>query len=271
MKKNIFLYVLLLITTAALAQPAKESYDKGISLKNGDQYEDALAAFRKTISLDANYTNAYYQAGWCCNELEKYEDALGYLNKFNPGNNDDIASKYVEIGYAYFNLENDDDAIKAYTTALDYHPYFGNAYRGLANVYLNSMEYENALENLELAIKYDEENSKQLYYKLGSFYNDMEKYDKAENILQKAVVYDPQSEESLIALGYTYFKLSKFNDGILQTNKAIFINPKSRLGYHYLANCYMGLNQKEKAMQAYNKLKAFDEDEAAILLEEMGN
>ncbi|MEO8117010.1 MAG: CDC27 family protein, partial [Bacteroidota bacterium] len=110
-----------------------------------------------------------------------------------------------------------------------------------------------------------------LYYKLGSFYNDMEKYDKAENILQKAVVYDPQSEESFIALGYTYFKLNKFNDGILQTNKAILINPKSRLGYHYLANCYMGLNQKQKAMQAYNKLKTFDEDEAAILLEEIDN
>ncbi|MEO8116201.1 MAG: hypothetical protein ABI653_01055, partial [Bacteroidota bacterium] len=93
MKKNIFLYALLLITSAALSQPAKESYDKGISLKNSDQYEDALAAFMKTISLDANYTNAYYQAGWCCNELEKYDDALGYLDKYKPVNNNDLAYK----------------------------------------------------------------------------------------------------------------------------------------------------------------------------------
>ncbi len=271
MKKNILLFGLLFITAAAIAQPAKESFDNGISLKNSEKYDEALAAFKKTISLDASYMEAYYQAGWCSNELEKYDDALGFLDKYSPAADDDIAYKYVEIGYANYKLKNENEAIDAYNKALLHRPNYGVAYRGLGNVYYDNDEYEDALDNFELAMQYDEENSKAYYYTLGWLYNDVEQYDQAEEILLKAVAYDPESAKSFEELAYTYLKQSKYNDGVLQANKAILLNPKSSLGYHYLANCYMGLGQKDKAMTAYNKLKAFDEDEAAALLKEMSD
>ena len=53
---------------------AKEWYNKGIELKGKQDYEGALAAFKNAISKKADYNEAYYQAGWCCNELENYED-----------------------------------------------------------------------------------------------------------------------------------------------------------------------------------------------------
>ncbi len=271
MKKNIFLFGLLLITTAVMAQPAKESFDNGISLKNNEKYDEALAAFKKTISLDPNYMEAYYQAGWCSNELEQYEEALGFLDKYSPEADDDIAYKYVEIGYANYKLKNEDNAIDAYNKALLHRENYGVAYRGLGNIYYDNDEYEDALDNFELAMQYDEENSKSYYYTLGWLYNDNEQYDEAEEILKKAVAYDPEVAKSFEELAYTYLKLEKYNDGVLQANKAILLNPKSSLGYHYLANCYMGLGQKDKAMNAYNKLKAFDEEEAAALLKEISD
>lgn len=269
MKKNIFLFALLFITTAVLAQPAKESFDNGISLKNSEKYEEALAAFKKTISLDASYMEAYYQAGWCSNELEKYDDALGFLDKYTPDDDDDLAYKFVEIGYANYKLKNEDEAIEAYNSALEHRENYGVAYRGLGNVYYDNSEDEDALTNFELAMQYDEENSKDYYYTLGWLYNDAGDYDKAEEILKKAVAYDPEVAKTFEELAYTYLKLDKYNDGVFQANKAILLNPKSSLGYHYLANCYIGLNQKDKAMEAYNKLKTFDEEEAASLLKEI--
>ncbi|MBS1731596.1 MAG: tetratricopeptide repeat protein [Bacteroidetes bacterium] len=269
MKKNIFLFGLLLISVAAFSQTAKESYDNGITLKNDQKYEEALAAFKKTISLDASYSYAYFQSAWCCNELEKYEDALTFLDKFNPDNDDDLASKYVEIGYANYKLENEDEAINAYNEALRYHPNYGVAYRGLGNVYYDNDEYEDAQTNFENAILYDEENSKSSYYTLGWLYNENEEYAKAESVLKKAIDYDPEDTRNYEELAYTFMKLGKYNDGITQAKKAIVLNPKSSLGYYYLGSCYMGLNQKDNAMDAYNKLKAFDEEEAETLLKEI--
>ncbi len=276
MKKNIFLFALLFITASAFAQPAEDSYYNGILLKTSEKYDEALAAFKKTISLDANYMEAYYQAGWCSNTLEKYKDALGFLDKYKPGKDADLAYKYVEMGYANYKLDNVSEALAAYKKSLGYHPNYDIAYLGLANVYYEDiMEYENAIYNYELAIKYDDENDEQdmepYYYKLGWLYNIDENYEKAETILKKAVVYDPKSVNAAEELAYAYLKLNKFNDGVLQAKNAIHLNPKSTMGYRCLVKCYIGLNEKDKAIQAYTKLKSFDEAEAAKLLQEIGN
>ena len=271
MKKNIFLIAFLLIASTVMAQTAKEICDNGIDLKNDGKYEEALTLFKKAISVDATYNEAYYQAGWCSNELEKYDDALGFLNKYNPDNDDDRAYKSAEMGYSNYKLNNRDAAIEAYKKALEYRPNYGTAYRGLGNVYYDNSEDADALKYFELAMQYDEENSKAYYYTLGWLYNDIEEYENAEKILLKAVDYDPQSQKSFEELAYTYLKLEQFNDGVTAAKKAIEINKEASLGYHYLGNCYMGLGQKDKAMEAYNKLKAFDEDEAKLLLDEIND
>lgn len=271
MKKNIFLIAFLFIASTVFSQTAKEIFDNGIDLKNDGKYEEALTAFIKAISVDATYNEAYYQAGWCSNELEKYEDALGFLNKYKPDNDNDRAYKSVEIGYSNYKLKNKDAAIDAYNKALEYRPNYGTAYRGLGNVYYENSEDADALKYFELAIEYDEENSKDYYYTLGWLYNDIEEFDSAEEILLKAVAYEPESQKSLEELAYSYLNLEKYNDGIVQAKKAIQINPKASLAYHYLGNCYMGLGQKDKAMDAYNKLKAFDEEEASALLQEIND
>ena len=82
--KKYLLFVLALgtITLNSFAQAtAKEFYDKGIKLIEDKDYENALAAFKNTLAKDAVYPDASYRAGWCCNELELYSDAITYLEK----------------------------------------------------------------------------------------------------------------------------------------------------------------------------------------------
>ena len=78
MKRKILFPTLLFVFPFIISaqSTAKEWYNKGIELKNKQDYEGALAAFKNAISKIADYKEAYYQAGWCCNELEKYEDAI---------------------------------------------------------------------------------------------------------------------------------------------------------------------------------------------------
>lgn len=269
MKNRFFLFAFLFFATNTFAQTAAESYDKGLELKDSGKYEEAIASFKNAISLDANYTNAYYQLAWCSDELEQYNDALDFLEKYNPDNDDDRAVKYTEIGYAHFKLQEKDEAVEAYNKALEYHPNFGVAYRGLGNVYYDNSEDEDAIKNYKLAMQYDEENSKDYYYTLGWLYNDQNEFEEAEEMLLKAVAYDPGLDKSHTELAYTYYKLGDFETGIEQAQKAIEINSESALAYHYLGNCYYGLGEKDKALETYNKLKSIDEEEAKLLLDEI--
>ena len=76
MKRRILFPLLLFVFPVIVSaqSTAKEWYNKGIELKGKQDHEGALAAFKNAISKKADYNEAYYQAGGCCNELEKYED-----------------------------------------------------------------------------------------------------------------------------------------------------------------------------------------------------
>ncbi|HNP23671.1 MAG TPA: tetratricopeptide repeat protein [Panacibacter sp.] len=282
---------------------AKTFFELGYAYENLSKNDDALVSYKKTLELYPEYYDAamkvgnlyygkndyqsaldyyltylksddvdnfyYYRAGWCCNDLEKYNDALNYLQQYNPEENDDKAKKYEEIAYSYYSLEKNDDAIENYKTALGYSPDHGTALRGLGNVYYDTEDYDEAQKYFEQAISSDEENSKNCYYKLGWIYNDKEQYDDAVNILKKAVEYDPEDAGNREEIGFAYYMKENNVDALAQLKKAVELDSKSKLGYYYMGLCYLDMGKKEEAKTAYEKLKTISEEQAAKLLEKI--
>jgi tetratricopeptide (TPR) repeat protein len=269
MKRKVFFPILLFIIPFIVSSQstAKEWYTKGIELKDKKDYEGALAAFKSAISKKADYTEAYYQAGWCCNELENYEDAIDLLKKCMPSDVNSKKNKFNELGFSYYKLEKATEAIVEYKNTIDLLPNDGIALRGLGNVYYEIEEdYDNAIEYYEKAIKEDDNDSKPIYYKLGWLYNDQERYDDAVKILQKAVKYDSEDSGIREELGYAYYQKEEYEFALTQLNKAIALDEASKLGYYYKALCFVATNRKGEAMSIYYKLKEIDSDAAAELM-----
>jgi len=269
MKSKIFFPILLFIIPFIVSSQstAKEWYTKGIELKDKKDYEGALAAFKSAISKKADYTEAYYQAGWCCNELENYEDAIDLLKKCMPSDVNSKKNKFNELGFSYYKLEKADEAIVEYKNTIALFPNNGMALRGLGNVYYEIEEdYDNAIEYYEKAIEEDKEDSKPIYYKLGWLYNDKERYDDAVKILQKAVEYDSEDSGIREELGYAYYQKEEYEFALTQLNKAIALDEASKLGYYYKGLCFVATNRKGEAMSMYYKLKEIDSDTAAELM-----
>ena len=270
--KRIFIPTLFLVFPFILTAQttAKEWYTKGIELKENQKYEEALSAFKNAISKKADYDEAYYQAGWCCNELENYEDAIDFLQKFNPTSNDDRKSKSNELGFANYKLEKGTEAIDEYSKTIALFPNDALALIGLGNVYYEIEEdYDKAIEFYEKAIKADEQTSQSIYYKLGWLYNDTERYDDAVKILLKAVQYDSEDSGYREELGFAYYMKEEYEFAITQLNKAISLNETSKLGYYYKGLCFVATNKKGEAMSMYYKLKELGSDDAAELLDKI--
>lgn len=272
MKRKIFFLILFFVSPfVLLAQStAKEWFTKGIELKNNQDYSGALTAFKNAISKKANYNNAYYEAGWCCNELENYELAIDFLKKYNPSSSDSKKNKYNELGFSCYKLQKATDAIGEYNKTLVLFPNNGVALRGVGNVYYEIEEdHDKAIQYFEKALEVDEDGSKPLYYELGWLYNDKQRYDDAIKILLKAIDYDSDDSGYREELGYAYYMKEQFESAITQLNKAISLDETSKLGYYYKGLCFIATHKKGDAMSMYYKLKDLSSDEADELLEKI--
>ena len=80
MKLSSSIVVALILPAIAYCQTTSlEWYDKGSKLKTEKKVVDALDAFRKATELQNDYKEAWYEAGWCLNDLKKYDAALASL------------------------------------------------------------------------------------------------------------------------------------------------------------------------------------------------
>jgi tetratricopeptide (TPR) repeat protein len=272
MKRKVLTPLLLFVFPFIVSaqSTAKEWYSKGIELKGKKDYDGALAAFKSAISKKADFNEAYYEAGWCSNELEKYEDAIDLLKKYMPSEEKSKKNKSNELGFSYYKLQKATEAIIEYKNTIALSPNDGTALRGLGNIYYEIEEdYDNAIEYFEKAIKEDEEDSKPIYYKLGWLYNDKERYDDAIKILLKAIEYDSEDSGYREELGYAYYQKEEYEFALTQLNKAIALDNASKLGYYYKGLCFVATNRKGEAMSMYYKLKELDSDSATELMDKI--
>lgn len=272
MQRRINLAVLLLVFPFFISaqSTAKDWYSKGIDLKKKENYTDAITAFKNAIARKSDYSDAYYQAGWCSNALENYWGAIALLEKYNPSSNRDKKNKYNELGYSYYKLERSKESIEYFLKTLALFPADGLALRGIGTAYFEIDEdHDKALEYYEKAVAVDEAESKPVYYKLGWLYNDKERYDDAIKILLKAIDYDSEDSGYREELGFAYYMKGQHEFAITQLNKAISLEPTSKLGYFYKGLCYIATDKKGDAMSMYYKLKELDSDEAGELLEKI--
>jgi tetratricopeptide (TPR) repeat protein len=272
MNSKIFHLILLFVFPFILSaqSTAKEWYNKGVQLKEKQDYEAALKAFKNAISKKADYAEAYYQAGWCSIELEKFQDGVDFLKKYSPTANENKKDKFNDLGFAYYKLQKSKEAIEEYNNTLTIFANNGVALRGIGNVYYEIEEdHEKAIQYFEKALEVDKEESRPVYYKLGWLYNDKEQYDDAINILLKAIEYDSEDSGYREELGYAYFKKEQYEFAITQLNKAISLDESSKLGYYYKGLCFIATNKKGDAMSMYYKLKDIGSDEADELLQKI--
>lgn len=272
MKRAVIIPILLLVFPFIVSaqSTAKDWYTKGTELKDKHDYGGALAAFKNAISKKADYNEAYYQAGLCCIELEKYEDAIDLFKKYIPTSNSDKKNKYNQTAFSYYKLQKANEAIIELKHTLDLFPNDANALRGMGDVYYELTEdHDSAIEYFEKAIKANEEDSKPIYYKLGWLYNDKERYDEAIVILLKAIQYDSEDSGYREELGFAYYKKEEYEFALTQLNKAISLDESSKLGYYYKGLCLIATNKKGEAMGIYYKLKELDSESAAELIDKI--
>jgi tetratricopeptide (TPR) repeat protein len=249
---------------------AKDFYNEGVKLKNSKNYKEALTAFKNAITKKADYEDAIYEAGWCCNELEKYAEAVTYLEKaakLSPS----AAKIFYELGYAYENTKKENDAIVNYKKALELYPEYYDASKNIGDIYYKKADYKTALVYMEQYLKADDADNYH-YYKAGWCCNDLEKYKDAITYMEK---YEPEDDndkaKKFAEIGFANYKLENNDKAIEAYKNAISFKPDYGVALRGLGNVYYN-NTKEypQAIKYFELAMSKDEENSKTYYYDLG-
>src|SRR5260370_14111820 len=198
-------------------------------------FRDAAGDARKAIAMNANYSEAYLE--------------LGYASRKLGENAPDKSPQALRL----FN-----EAIAAYTKAIELKPDYGLAYTGLGDVYfIDLKQYQQALPPYEQSIRISPNNAR-VRYNLGWTYNDLSRYAEASEQLKQAVVLKPEYVEAHTELGFAYLKLARLPAAVETLRTAIRLNPDYATAHYYLGLVFIEQRNKVGAQGADRVLHRLD-------------
>lgn len=237
------------------ASPVNNSIE---SLKNAvKEYPDSLMLVQDLIEA---YRNENF-----------YDSAIALTNlqiKKDSGN----AYLWNIKATLYFENEDTANAIKSLEQAIDIYP-LPEYLVALGTIYAETKSRNALLIADELLQSNKTKSGKDAWFIKGLYYNYINEPKKAisylDSCLQVDYTYMYAYREKAIAL----YNLSKFNEALKVLERAVTIQNNYDEGYFWMGKCYEKLNQKEDAIQSYQRALLYDKDfiEARDALDKIRN
>jgi len=254
---------------------------------NSALYHSELAA--KLQPFNSDYL---HQAGFLCDTLGKYDDAIYYYNlalNFETEDRTEKATLLNNIGSSLRSKGEYDNAIENYEKALvivknfygEEHPSIARYYNNIGVAWLNKGIYDKAIEYFEkaLAIKekiYDNEHPEisLVYNNFGGVSYSKGEYEKAIEYFEKALAIDKKyygEEHPLIAYKYNnlggiwimkgnYDKAYEYFDKALMIDKKFYNDehPDIAIRYNNIGGVFYRKRQYDKAIEYYENALTID-------------
>ena len=208
----------------------------------------------KDSTLDHKSAGAYYKHGNVKFDLKQYGDAIKDYDKAIRLAPKD-ACYYRARGDAKYKLDQYKEAIKDYNKAieLDSKSAFSYCVRGCSKTKLK--QYKEARVDLLKAKKLAEEQKKISLFKIIEKKLKELDEDEKKNTIKgygKAGIVK-NLELSYAMIGLNKYKLKQYKEALNNFDKAIELNPKFALPWHYRGMSKEKLGQPEEAMKSYDR------------------
>ncbi len=139
---------------------------------------------------------------------------------FRCSSDESKALSWLEKGKTLARTVKKEEAIKAYSKAIDLNPKLFKAYQRRGNLYLIMKSYDEAIADFTKAIELDPRDSN-LYYMRGIAYFEKSNYDMAIADFTKAVEIRPKYADAYFERGCVYERKGQYEKAIADYKMAI--------------------------------------------------
>ena len=250
---------------------------RGKAYLDDRHYTEAVAAFQKAITLDADLgdnsqvdhsenTYIYVHLGAAYIGMKAYQKAIEALQQAIV-QDADLVDAHYNLGYAYVEQGEHDKAIPHLERAIAIAPHLKRAHYNLARAYRASGNLEAATnavtETLRLDANYQPAHElantiKQAHYNRGITHLNDERYSEAVTAFQNAITLDSDFATAHYNLGLAYLKMETYPRAVPSLEKTIALDPNHKAAYHALALAYLGQQELGKARDAAREALKID-------------
>jgi tetratricopeptide (TPR) repeat protein len=195
----------------------------------------AIKEFDRTIQLDPNYVNAYFNLGKIYERNRDFEKAI---QNFQAAKSLDpnVEEFHIELAYSYFSVDQFDNAEREYKKALELNPNNYDTHSGLGYLYRRKGDYPMAILAFRNTTRLAPDYSYS-YMALGGIYRYLKDWDQAIRAYREAIRIRPEYPVSYLCMAHCYREKGDVKQFTILEKKAESVRKKSNMG-EYDSACY---------------------------------
>jgi superkiller protein 3 len=232
---------------------AFELFARGqIAAQRGDQEgnEAAVDLLSRAIEVDPSFVVATYMLGVVHSSLgNRWKAAAQFrastqLDASYPEPAKALGDLYLSQPRRLF-----DQAVEAYSKAIELRPFYADAYVGLGDAKAAKSDVDGAIAAYQKALVYNPVNPR-VHMSLGKiYYGEKGLYYEAVNAYKKAIDLDPASVEGRMGLGEVYEDKGLYKEASEEYRKVIELDSKHTGAMYNLAIVYEKTDPREAIVQ----------------------
>jgi tetratricopeptide (TPR) repeat protein len=229
---------------------------------------EAIDYFQKALGAKDDFEQAYYDLAGAQINNDEPKDALATLDKARAKFSTNFMNEFF-TALAYVKSKDYTNGVthfaqaEACARAAGTNELSGYFYFEAAAACERNGEFERAAGYFEKSLKLAPDMPEALNYYGYMLADRGLKLDKARVMIEKAVHLEPDNAAYIDSLGWVLFKLGKFQDGLVQEQKAIQLSgdePDPTL-FDHLGDIYAALKEPDKAREAWKKSLSLEPSE----------
>ncbi len=216
---------------------------------------DGAAAGALTLVVLMLSTAAYARNDMWTSRIRLWQDTVSKSPRKAQAHND--------LGTAYLEKGDTDDAIREFRTAAAIAPDYRDAFYNLGNAYKNVGALSQAVEAYRRVLFLDPSYA-QVHNNLGNIYRDQGFPDKALEEYQTAAMLEPDLPQPHVNLGIIYLRSGRLAEAEEESKKAVMIRPDYAVAHEVLGEVFFSLGQRDKAIKEYSIALSLDPSDARV-------
>lgn len=218
--------------------------NKGANYKAIDCYLNSLAIKDNFISALFNLGNTYSAQARIVEAIETYQTLLGYIPN-------DIDALFNLAG-AFADNRQYLSAIETYTRVINLYPAYHQAYFGRGYCYDRLDNYEEALKDYNLSLRFLPDSMMVLQAKADLLYNSGKVKESLPVYLQ-ALELSPYDEHCLFDAAQVYFELNDLENSEFFVNKLLDVSYSYADGWYLLGKINLKRFNERKAIKCFSE------------------
>ncbi len=225
-----------------------------------DQVAKSVDSLRNDVRKTRELEDAKKKADDAMREVERLKEELALAKadtnrqgEYIHAVNQLSASDWLNKAHQFFAADAFQDAIDAFSKAIELDPKNWHAYHGRGIAYNISGKYQQAIADFTKIIELDPKNVSG-YTLRGDAYEELGNYEQVVVDYTKVMELDPKDPTPVRARALAYLYLGKHQQAIDDYTKLIDLNPKEWSWYESRGNAYKEFGKYQEAIDDYTKV-----------------